>query len=119
MLRFSTNRWWAFILALALFLVCGFIATAQAPRVAHATAILGEEPADPPQPGVGIGDPDVPITPGAPKPGKAVSPVSMRSGPAVQGPVLEGEGIAPSNASVWLMRLRLYLMGLRLRLLPL
>jgi hypothetical protein len=119
MLRFSSNRWWVFILALALFLVCGFLATAQAPRVANATAIIGEEPSDSPDPGGGsIGDPDVPITPGAPKPGKAVSRGNlMQQGNALQGPVLEGERAMPSSASVWVMRLRLYLMGLRTRLL--
>ncbi len=114
MLRFASNRWWAFVLALSLFLVCATVFVAQTPRVAYATQFMGEDPSDPPQPG--IGDPDVPITPGAPRPGKAVSPGSgSLQAAGVERPVLQGESTVP--VSVWAMRLRLYLMGFRIRLL--
>jgi hypothetical protein len=112
MLRFTSNRWWAFVLTLCLFTACFFLITVQTPSVACASngSFLPADEAPPPQPG--IGDPDVPITPA---PGKVsvirvagngwnqAVPESWRS------PVGDGK----FSTSVWMQRLRLFLLGLR------
>jgi len=114
MLRFGSNRWWVFILALSVFLVCACLGFAHSPKPAYAGQVtMGEGPSEPPQPGTG--DPDVPITPGAPKPTKRGTGVGAAlPGTTAQQPVLEGGSTV--HESVWVMRLRLYLTGFRIRL---
>ncbi len=116
MLRFAPNRWWAFVLALAFFVCCIALFSVQAPSTAQALQVTGTD--DPvgqaPQPG--IGDPDVPITPGQPKPGKAAPYQGGAMQPLnAQGLAPQGEGLSPTSATM--MRLRVFWMILRLRLL--
>ncbi len=116
MLRFVPNRWWAFVLALSLFVFCAVFLTAQVPGTAHALQITGTGDPIGSTPPPGSGDPDVPITPGQPKPGKAVSLQGGAMQPlSVQGSAPQGEGLYPT--SVTMIRLRAFWMVLRLRLL--
>ncbi len=111
MLRFTANRWWAFILALCLFTV-GFLAlTAQAPSVCRAddSGPSYTTTTDPPP---AYGDPDVPSGPGAGRTGRmyvvrgGMRPTTQTfSGPPT------GEG--PTTTSALVERLRLFLLSLR------
>lgn len=116
MLRFAPNRWWAFILTLALFVCCTALLTAQAPSTAYAVQITGGGDIVGSTPPPGSGDPDVPITPGAPKPGKAAAVQGGAMQPlSVQRLAPQGEELSPT--SVTMIRLRAIFMVLRLRLL--
>lgn len=112
MVRFKLNRRWAFISALAFFVLCLSCFTVQGPTTAYAVQITGEDPIIQ-SPSPGVGDPDVPITPSPPKPGKAS--IGAMQTLSAQRSVPQGEGLAPT--SVVTMRLRVFFMFLRLRLL--
>jgi hypothetical protein len=112
MLRFCPNRCWAFILALCLFSTCFFLLTTQAPPIARADAGTSMVPTDPPDPGAGYGDPDVPIGPGQMKPSKgALSHGGMIQVVSKHGDRPVGDGAIPTSAVT--ERLRLFLLGLR------
>lgn len=113
MLRFTWNRWWAFVLTLCLFTVCAFLLTAQVPSVVSANPSSAYMPADdqlPPSPSVG--DPDVPMGPGDGKAGKGFV-VRVETGQVVRqnGASPVGDGVAPT--SVVMNRLRLIVLSLR------
>ena len=112
MLRFSLNRWWAFVLTLCLFTACSFLFIAQTPSVARADygIYLPSDDVPPPQPG--LGDPDVPITPATGKV-SAIKIARTGSDRAAAGARLSPVGDGKASASVWMMRLRLFLLGLR------
>jgi hypothetical protein len=114
MLRFTRNRWWAFVLTLCLFTVCALLLTAQAPAYAGARSANQQKPAneDPPMPS--FGDPDVPMGPGDGRTGMTF--VSRGGGVGSQvvqqnGACPAGDGVAPN--SVVMDRLRLIVLGLR------
>jgi hypothetical protein len=113
MLRFSANRWWALVLTLCLSAACFLLLSVQSPSVAYADSGSQLLSSDPGAPGAGYGDPDVPIGPGQAKPGKQ----SVAHGGAIQ--VVGQSGARPvgdvaTPSSVFLMRLRLFLLGLRI-----
>jgi hypothetical protein len=112
MLRFQSNRWWAFVLTLCLLTACFFFLTTQRPTAAFASQGLSI-PDDPSMPaGPGIGDPDVPITPGAQKTGRSRIAHGSAERVVVEGPsVPAGDGVPAS--SVLMERLRLFLLSLR------
>jgi hypothetical protein len=113
MLRFTMNRWWAFVLTLCLLTSCSLLLTAQFPSVAGANPSTAYMPSDDEQPQLpSVGDPDVPMGPGDGKAGKSFA----RRGE--QGQVLRqsgarpvGDGVAPT--SVVMNRLRLIALSLR------
>ena len=118
MLRFSVNRWWAFILALCLVAACFFVLAAQAPSVAQASSITSvATPAPDPSSSGGnnFGDPDVPVGPGQGLSGKnGVSRMYGSSAKAVvsrSGSSPVGDGAVP--ASVVMEGLRLLLLSWR------
>jgi hypothetical protein len=118
MLRFSVNRWWAFILALCLVAACSFVLAAQAPSVAQATSITSVATPEPdPSGSIGnnYGDPDVPVGPGQGVSGKTgVSRLHGSSAKAAisrSGPSPVGDGAVP--ASVVMEGLRLLLLSWR------
>jgi len=111
MLRFTSNRWWAFILALCLFTVCLFALTAQMPSVCRAND-SGPSYTTCTDPPAGYGDPDIPSGPGAGKGGRGVVTRGVSSlTERTFGVHPTGEG-RPSS-SVVVDRLRLFLLSLR------
>ncbi len=111
MLRFSLNRWWAFILALCLFTVGLFALTAQSPSVCRADD-MGPSFTTPSDPPPGYGDPDVPSGPGAGKTGRCYT-VRGALSPTTQ--TLEGRptGEGSITTSALMQRLRLFLLSFR------
>ena len=113
MLRFTWNRWWAFVLTLCLLTICSILLTAQVPSVASAGPSNTYMPAEDQQPPVpSLGDPDVPMGPGDGKTGKSMV---LRGG---QGQVLRQSGVLPvgdgaTPTSVVMNRLRLIVLSLR------
>jgi hypothetical protein len=116
MLRFSLNRWWAFILALCLFTACLVVSTARGPTVANASSASPVlNPSDQQGPGGGsFGDPDVPVGPGQGLIGKtSVSRGGSKGAVSGAGARPAGDGTVPS--SVVMQRLRIVLLSLRNR----
>jgi len=108
MLRFSKNRWWAFVLTLLLFTACFCLLTTQAPTAARADSGPTITPEDPPP---SYGDPDVPTGPGNGKAGMGVAHGGRIQGVSPSGTPPPGEGTTP--VSVSMMRLHLFLLVLR------
>lgn len=106
--RFDMNRWWAKALALQLALmVAMFVAVGSVPR-ADAGQIYVSEPGTPIDPGLGAGDPDIPT-------GNLKYGSGMDRYPAVtEGSAMD---VAASSESVWVVRLRIVVLGLRAYLL--
>lgn len=113
MLRFTWNRWWAFVLTLCLSTVCALLLTAHFPSVARANTGTYLSSDDQSPLGPSVGDPDVPAGPGQGRVGKGSGVVRSGTNQAVQrngvGPV--GDGVAPD--SVLMDRLRLIVLSLR------
>lgn len=114
MLRFTRNRWWVFILALVVFALCLFAASARFPSVARADSSGGTQSLSDPLPG-DSGDPDVP-TGSNPTKGTGWSTGRGYVGSmANTTPSLEvlstGEGTA--SEIVWMQRIHLVLLTLR------
>ncbi len=112
MLRFSLNRWWAFILALCLFTVGLFALNAQSPSVCHAALASGPSITTPEDPPPAYGDPDVPSGPGA---GKAGRGFTVRGGltPTTQTLADRPTGEGTITTSALMQRLRLFLLSFR------
>jgi hypothetical protein len=112
MLRFKSNRWWAFVLTLCLFTCCLLALSARFPSVASASDGSYSIADQSPVPGGSVGDPDVPMGPGDGKAGKTcvvrggVSEAVLQNGAR---PV--GDGAV--STSVVMDRLHLFLLGLR------
>ena len=112
MLRFTWNRWWAFVLTLCLFTVCSLLFTAQVPSVAIASSGTVYMPTDDQPPAPSLGDPDVPMGPGDGKVGKSFAWRGEMSQVVRQnGACPAGDGVAPT--SVVMNRLRLIVLSLR------
>ncbi len=115
MLRFSVNRWWAFILTLFLFSACFLVVSARCPTVAYATQVAPVmDPGGNPGGVSGFGDPDVPVGPGQGYVGKTSIARGGSRGSVAGGTVRSGGDGTPVS-SVLMQRLRLILLSLRSR----
>ncbi len=112
MLRFSMNRWWAFILALCLFTVGLFALHAQSPSACRADDGGGPSFTTPSDPPPAYGDPDVPSGPGAGKTGRGYT-VRGALTPTIQTPVDRPTGEGTVTTSALMQRLRLFLLSFR------
>jgi hypothetical protein len=112
MLRFKSNRSWAFVLTLCLFTTCSCLFTVQLPAVAHAGSsdsfsVSADEP-----PPLSVGDPDVPTGPGDGKAGK-FSVVRNGSNQVVRQNEACPVGDGAALTSVAKNSVRLFLLSLR------
>ncbi|MBI1798349.1 MAG: hypothetical protein HYR73_01545 [Candidatus Eisenbacteria bacterium] len=110
MRRFISNRWWIFILAFGIALVAVAGTSHHAAAGTDSSGLLGDDGggAGGGVPGTGIGDPDVPTTPGRTARGQG-----SLTGPTTFGARSVGDG---SNAApAWMTGLRNVLQSLRMR----